>query len=236
MLTLGLDPSLRSYGWVIFDDDGHGSIIDRGHEGTLKTQVPVTRYIHFRSLVNKLLDRWNVKSVGIESPAYGAGAFSERHFGLMMFSLEAIFNHRKDVILFDPSTLKFMIRAGLNEKIGAITKYDVQKYVSLDTMNPKLINNDESDAYCVAKFASRFFKLIDGNLDPKQLSSAEMRVFINRTKKSKSNNFLKIKKTAHVFRENSRFFKFSKVPPGNVDLPDKAYIDQRLLKFLEHQK
>jgi Holliday junction resolvasome RuvABC endonuclease subunit len=234
MLALGLDPSLKSYGFVIYEDKN--KIVAKGHEGTIKTHVPVTRYIHFRSLVNELLNRWDVQVVGIESPAYGVGAFSERHFGLMMYSLEAIFDHRKDVILFDPSTLKFMIRAGLNEKVGMVTKYDVQKYVSLDTMNPKLINNDEADAYCIAKFSSRFYKLINGDLDPKHLSSAEMRVFLSRTKKSKLNNLLKVKKTAHLFSENSRFYRFSKVPPGSVDLPSKADINPKLLTFLENQK
>ena len=200
-----------------------------GHEGTLSDLVPVARFMHFRALVSDLLRRFSVDGVGIESPAYGGGPFSETHFGLMMFSLEAVFEARKDTVLFDPATLKIMA-AGK----GDASKTDMQKAVQMDTMNPGQIQSDEADAYCVAKHAARFLMLRSGALSPDDLSPKERRVFLERQRKRKlMGKSVMVKKTAHVFRENSRFFTFSSVPPGDVKLPERSMIDQGLLSWLE---
>ena len=145
MRVLGLDPSLRSYGWCVYDSDAikpRNRLIASGHYGTLSDVVPVARFMHFRTMVKNLLRTYFVNVVGIESPAYGKGPFSEVHFGLMMYSLEAIFEVRKDCILFDPVTLKLMSTGR-----GNASKTDMQKSVQLDTMNPELIQSDEADAY-----------------------------------------------------------------------------------------
>lgn len=236
MLSLGLDPSLRSFGWAVYDSDAppHRRLVDSGHEATFVTTVPVARFIHFRAMVQDLIERYSVAAVGIESPAYGGGPFSETHFGLMLFSLESIFSYRLDCILFDPGTLKFLAKIDPDKKKGKMSKLDIQRFVSNDRNNPKLINNDEADAYVVAKFATRMIDLADGNLDPKKLSPSEFQVFLGRTRTVKGRTGVKrIKKTAHIFRENSRFFRFSRVPRGNVDLPNKQDIDPTLLKFLQ---
>ena len=204
--------------------------MDSGHEGTLSSNVPVARYIHFRSLVRSLLKRYpDVEVVGIESPAYGGGPFSENHFGLMMFSLEAVFEARKDCVLFDPTTLKTLIGD------ARASKSHVQKFVQFDTMDVKQINNNEADAYCIAREASRFMMLKNGSLDPDGLSEPERRVFLTKTKrvKGRMDGLPSVKNTAHAFRENSRFFQFSHVPPGDVALPRKEAIRPDLLKWLE---
>lgn len=232
MRSLGLDPSLRSYGWCICDEDApteRKRRVASGHEATLSTTVPVARFIHFRSLVTDLLNRFRVDVVGLESPAYGGGAFSERHFGLMMYSREAVFEARKDLVLFDPTTLKYLTGQG-----SQASKQDMQRFVQLNTMDPRLIQSDEADAFCAAMFATRFMKIRDGSLNPNALSKFEKRVFLQRTKKKKlALGGSVTKRTAHVFRENSRFFAFSKVPKGDLSLPDKDMISQDLLKWLE---
>jgi len=231
MISIGFDPSLRSYGWAVINTDAirpSDKLIASGHEGTLASIVPVVRFIHFRTLVASLLKRFNVDVVGIESPAYGGGAFSERHYGLMLYSLEAIFEARKDCVLFDPATLKFLVGK------GSATKTDVQRYVQLDTMNTKVINNDEADSYCIAKFASRFVDTKIGRIRPEDLTASERRVFVERTRKIKTTSGEKItKRIAHIFRENNRYFEFSRVPIGNIDLPEKAKINAELLSWLE---
>lgn len=130
MLTLGLDPSLRGYGWCVYDScaEPRLRLVASGHEGTVPIVIPVARFMHFRSMVSDLVIRYGVEAVGIESPAYSGGPFSENHFGLMMFSLEAVFQHRKDCVLFDPTTLKHL--AGKS----TLKKSDIQRYVQLDTM------------------------------------------------------------------------------------------------------
>jgi Holliday junction resolvasome RuvABC endonuclease subunit len=231
MLTLGLDPSLRSYGWAVYDSLAtrpSDKRVASGHEGTLASTVPIVRFMHFRALVRSLLKKFAVDAVGIESPAYGGGVFSERHFGLMLYSLEAIFEARKNCVLFDPATLKFLV-----EK-GSATKTDVQRYVQLDTMSTKAINNDEADSYCIAKFTSRFIDTKIGKIQPENLTNSERRIFLERTKKVKTTSGEKIvKRIAHVFRENSRYFEFSRVPIGSINLPEKAKIDAELLSWLE---
>lgn len=231
MLTLGLDPSLRAYGWAVYDGNAktpHERLLASGHEGTLSLSVPVARFMHLRALVSDLLRRFDIEAVGIESPAYEGGPFSENHFGLMMFSLEAVFERRKDCVLFDPTTLKYMIGK------SNLAKSDIQKYVQIDTLSTKQIDNNEADAYCIAKFACRFMQLRAGTVTPDDLTENERRVFLTREKKRKrTDGSLTIKKTAHVFRENSRFFEFSRVPVGSVSLPNKSDINRSLLDWLD---
>jgi hypothetical protein len=183
--------------------------------------------MHFRALVRDLLRRFNVDGIGLESPAYDGGPFSETHFGLMMFSLEAIFEHRKDCVMFDPATLKYLV------KKGDADKFDMQRFTQLDTMNPDVINSDEADSYCCAYFTARFFNLRNGNIDPEDLTSHERRVFLERGKRVKRGSQIITKRTAHIFRENSRFFQFSQIPTGSVSLPNKSQIEPNLLSWLE---
>ena len=231
MKALGLDPSLLSYGWAIYDSTlkGKRKLIASGHEGTLKSVVPVARYIHFRSLVADLLRRHRVDLVGLESPAYGGGEYSERHFGLMMFSLEAIFEKRKDCVLFDPATVKFLTGK------GSADKQDIQRFVQLDQMNPDPMQSDEADAYCVAKFTARFMELRNRIIQPNDLTDNEKQVFLKRRRKVQSLLGAKVtKKTAMIFRENNRYFQFSKIPKGNIKLPDKDQIHPDITKWLEN--
>lgn len=231
MLTLGLDPSLKAYGWCVHDSqaqDPRLRLVASGHEGTLPLTVPVARFMHFRSLVADLLRRYEVGAVGIESPAYGGGPFSENHFGLMMFSLEAVFERRRDCVLFDPTTVKHMVGKSTYGKL------DMQRFVQRDTMSASVIDNNEADAYCIARFAARFMEVRAGLLKPSDLTEHEASVFLTRAKKHKrSDGSLSLRKTAHVFRENSRFFEFSRVPAGSVDLPAKSDINPALVQWLE---
>ena len=232
MRSLGLDPSLRSYGWCVYDSGAtrpRDRRVASGHEGTLSDVVPVARFMHFRSMVEDLLRRYSVDVVGLESPAYGGGPFSETHFGLMMFSLEAVFEVRKDCVLFDPVTLKSMATGK-----GDASKADMQKAVQLDTMNPDPVQSDEADAYCVARHAARFMMLRRGEMQPDDLCKKEKTVFLERKRKKKvAGRGVVVKRTAHVFRENSRFFTFSSVPAGDVKLPDKAMISPQLATWLD---
>ena len=58
MITLGLDPSLTAFGWSINDSEASGLArrVASGHEETLPTTVPVARFIHYRSMVKRLLN------------------------------------------------------------------------------------------------------------------------------------------------------------------------------------
>lgn len=233
MLVLGLDPSLTAFGWALHDDaaDGRARRPSSGHEGTLPSSVPVARYLQHQAMVEDVLARNNVAAVGIESPAYEAGPFQTIHFGLMMFSLVPIFEARKDVVLFDPATLKYLAREDPARK-GAMGKMDMQRRVQLDTMDTRVIDNNEADAYLVGKYTARMMRLADGSLRPEDLTPCERRVFLERQKTVKRMGQKVRKRVAHAFRENSRFFRFSLVPPGEVKLPQKSSVRPEILDFL----
>lgn len=234
MRVLGLDPSLRAYGWAIHDSiaEGRKRRVASGHDGTPATTVPVVRFMQFRSLVASLLEKHDPEGVGMESPAYAAGPFQRIHFGLMMFALEAVFERRKDCVLFDPATLKLLAREDSEKRKGPMGKLDMQRRVQVDTLDPSVIDNNEADAYLVALYAARFFDLQSGALSPEDLTPSERSVFVTRKKRTKTMRGFVVKRIAHVFRENSRYFSFSKVPPGSVLLPGKSAVDPRIGEFL----
>ncbi len=238
MRVLGIDPSLRAYGWAVHDSSETGvmRMVASGHEGTLPSSVPVARFMHFRALIQDLLRVHDPEVVGIESPAYGAGPFQTIHFGLMMFSLEAIFERRKDVVLFDPATLKSLVKGTKAVKKGGMTKLDMQRFVLKDTSGSFLVDNNEADAYCVALFAGRLASLLSGAIRPDELSENERSTFVMKSSRRKTGKGVRVKRTAHVFRENSRYFRFSDVPAGSVSLPTKTQIPQTILDFLEDQE
>lgn len=235
MRVLGLDPSLNAYGWAIHDFRSSGALrrVDSGHEGTLSSTVPVARFMHFRSLVDKLLKEYQPDAVGLESPAYDAGPFQTTHFGLMMFSMEPIFARRKDLVLFDPATLKALVRGSMKSKLGTITKLEMQRFVQLDLMDTNILNDNEADAYCVSYFASRFLRTLEGTLDPNDLNPSELNTFLLRTKVIKTLKGNRKKFVSHAFKENSRYFAFSKIPAGEITLPEKSQIPEQLLEFIE---
>ena len=236
MKTLGLDPSLSAYGWAVHDDEKTGMKrrLASGHEGTLSTTVPVVRFMHFRALVASLLQKYQIDAVGIESPAYQAGPFQRIHFGLMMYSLEAIFERRLDCILYDPATLKLLAKGDPEKRKGDMSKLDMQRKVQLDTMDTSLIDNNEADAYLVSLFAARFQRLRLGQIKPSELTPSEQRVFVTRSRKIKTMRGVVTKKVAHTFRENSRYFRFSAIPKGSIALPDRAFINPEIIDFLEN--
>jgi Holliday junction resolvasome RuvABC endonuclease subunit len=198
-----------------------------GHEGTLSDLVPVARFMHARSMVESLLRRFHVDVVGIESPAFDGGPFSTSHFALMQFAMEPVFERRKDCVLFDPTTLKLLATGK-----SAASKSDMQRAVQIDRMSTEMVQSDESDAYHVARFSARFLMLWRGELSPDDLTENEQRVFLKRTKTPKKTKNMPVKKVAHVFRQNSRFFEYSRIPAGSVSLPDRSEIRPELLEWL----
>lgn len=236
MITLGLDPSLRAYGSSIVNTDAIGleRRIASAHYGTLSSSVPVARFIHFQSIVKDLIEKYKPDAVGIESPAYGGGPFQTVHFGLMMFSLVPIFEARVDCVLFDPATLKLLAKEDPKLKKGLMGKLDMQRRVQLLTNDPHIIDNNEADAFLVAYYTARLIGLIKGEIKPEELTPSEKQVFVLRTKKVKTIKGTKIRRIGHVFRANSRYFEYSKVPVGDIALPKKSEISKEIIEFLEN--
>jgi hypothetical protein len=186
----------------------------------------------YRSLVKRLISTFDPGIIGIESPAYDAGPFTPIHHSLMMFCLETIFENRKDCVLFDPATLKSLARKSSGNR-GMMTKLNMQRFVQLDTNDADVIDNNEADAYCISYFAARFHGVLAEKIKPEDLTESEFRIFLGKIKKVNTVKGKKIKRVAYAFRENSRYFNFSKIPSGRVDLPEKSAINPSLIRFLE---
>jgi Holliday junction resolvasome RuvABC endonuclease subunit len=233
MIAIGLDPSLRSFGWAVIDTSSKGlqRRIASGHCVTVSSDCQPARYLHLQQLVRNVIQKFpQTEIVGIESPAYSAGPFQTIHHSLMMFSLAEVFLARKNCVLFDPATREYLIRNGRKGKIG---KLDIQRYVQLDTLDSTLIQNDEADAYVIGLFAARLTELRRGIIKPSDLTPAETQKFLLMTRRKKTLKGIKINKTAHIFRSNSRFYDFSQVPINSMALPQKDSISPNLLAFID---
>jgi Holliday junction resolvasome RuvABC endonuclease subunit len=231
MVSIGFDPSLTGFGYAIRKQFGDGSFpvcLGTGRLETKPSNVLTARLVEIRNLVENLLLTWSPDVVGIESPAYDAGVFQTMHFCIQQYALEAVFKHRTDVVLFDPSTLKSLVR-GSNSRKGIITKNDVLRHMEIDLGHTVQVSSDESDAYAVSKFAARFWGFLYGTVEFNGLTESEQRIFANRTKMVKTLKGPTTRNQSYQFRENDRWFRFSEIPADGTALPTKKQVIDRSL-------
>jgi hypothetical protein len=206
VIVLGLDPSLTGFGWCIHRSDvsGPGRVLSKGVWRTRPSQVFVGRYIYLRESVGEVLgSRPEIEAVGVESPPFGE-TWSEGLYGLFLFVLEAVYVHRKDVVLFDPTSVKMLARMDPNIRKGSMGKGDMVDAAKADTSISKWDHN-EADAYIVARSAARFWDFYAKRITEEELTPSEYRAFA-RTHKTRGG---KLVQDGAVFKEGRRFFRFS---------------------------
>ncbi len=209
MIVLGLDPSLTGFGWCIHRSDiaGPGRVIAKGVWSTPASQMFVQRYQVMRESVGKLIDDHpEVQALGVESPPFGE-LWSEGLYGLYLYVTEAIYSKRKDVVFFDPSSVKMLAKMDPKVRRGAMDKRDMIEAAKVDT-TIKRWNHNEADAYIVARSAARFWEFQKGELVEEDLTPSEKHSFA-RTHRTRSG--LMVRKGL-VFREDDRFHRFSLLP------------------------
>ncbi len=212
MITLGLDPSLTGFGWAIHDSNAEGPsrLIERGLFKTTPRELFVHRYMYLRRSVFELLrDRPAVENVAVESPPYGA-LFSEGLYGLYLYVNEALVLARKDVVFFDPQTLKMLVKVDPKVRKGKMSKSDMIQAAKDDTGIRKW-NHNEADAYHVARFGSRFFSYYAGGIGQDQLTPAEIQSFSREKTYKKGKKAGLTEKLGLIFREQDRFFLYSQI-------------------------
>ena len=218
MITLGFDPSMTGFGWCIHDSEavGKGRIIDKGRWSTSPRTVFVRRYMDFRDYVASLLEaRPEIEAVGIESPVYGE-LWTPGLYALFVYVNEVVYTHRKDVVYFDPGTVKMLAKLDPKIRKGKMFKTDMVDAAKADTGITGRFNHNEADAYHVARFAARFFQRLNDVIGDDDLTPSEYQAF------SKFHTFTRGKRagqTIHsgaIWKENSRFFEFSKAPVNGV--------------------
>lgn len=213
MITLGLDPSMTGFGWVVHDSNATGAsrVIDRGRWSTSSKTIWVERYVLMRQRLKDLLDAHpEIETVGVESPPYGH-LWSEGLYALFLMVNEALWSRRKDVVYFDPVTLKMLVKVDPSVRKGKMFKSDMKDAAKEDTGIAKW-NADEADAYHAAVYGARFWMLFEGDLQKSDLTPSEVRAFLRIHTFARGKKAGITVKSGALFKENRRFFRFSILP------------------------
>ena len=173
----------------------------------------VERYVTLRQNVEKLLDRFLlVEAVGVESNVHGK-QWSEGAYALFLMVNEAIWSRRRDVIYFDPSTVKMLAKGDNQARKGKMFKSDMVDAVKAET--GVRLNHNAADAYHVAHAAARFWMLFKGQITEEDLLPAERQAFTRIHTFSRGKRAGRTVKQGAIFKENSRFYRFSQYVPEN---------------------
>lgn len=214
MITLGLDPSLTGFGWAIHNSTvvGPPRVLAKGVIRTSADQVIVWRYMHLRQCVTELICAYpEVENVGLESSVFGA-EWSEGAYGLFLYVLEAVYLARKDLVLFDPGTVKSLAKMDSKIRRGTMDKKDMVEAAIADTTVKKWDHN-EADAYIVARSAAHFWENLAGVLLEEELTPSERNSFLQKKTVTSGRDKGKTVMKGIISKEGDRFFRFSLLPP-----------------------
>jgi hypothetical protein len=192
---------------------GSARIVAKGHQATDSKDIFITRYIALRGLILSLLkEHPEVQAVGIESPPFGE-SYSEGLYGLFLYVCEAVYLYRKDVVFFDPLTVKALTKMDARIRRGSMDKRDMVEAARIDTGILKgRFDHNEADAYHIARFAARFWEFVNGVITEEDLVPSELNSWY---RKHEFKRGVKAGKTVYSglsFKENDRFFRFSQIP------------------------
>lgn len=183
----------------------------KGRWSTSPTDIWVARYVALREAIKSLLDSYLlIQAVGVESPPFGE-QFSEGLYALFVMVNEAIWAKRRDVVHFDPGTVKMLAKQDPQQRKGKMFKSDMIEAAKQDTSIARW-NADEADAYHIARFAARFWSFLRGEIAKSDLTPSEYRAF------AREHTFVRGKRAGQtvysgaVFKEDQRFFRFSSLP------------------------
>jgi hypothetical protein len=213
MISLGLDPSLTGFGWVVHDNSvvGPARVIAKGVFTTSASCLFVKRYMQMRARLVDLIESYpEIRVVGVESPPYGEG-WSEGLYGLFLYVNEAIYLSRKDVVYFDPLTVKLLAKMDPGVRRGKMDKGDMVGAAKAET-GIKRWSNDEADAYIIGRGAARFWELEYKELGDEELTPSERHSFTRVHTFKRGSKAGRTVRDGLIFRENDRFFRFSKLP------------------------
>ena len=213
MITLGLDPSFSGFGWCVHDSSKLGAdrIVKSGVISTPPQVMWVKRNTDLRDEIAKILDRYLVvEAVGVESP-YSGDFWSERAYGLFLMINEAVFSRRRDVVFFDPSTVKMLAKGDPRVRKGKMSKGDMVDAAKAET--GIRLNHNAADAYHIARSAARFWMLYHEQITEEDLLPAERNAFTQIHTFVRGKRAGQTEKMGAIFKENQRFFRFSQYPP-----------------------
>lgn len=212
MIIAGFDPSLRQFGWAIYDTEAstrRGLCIARGRFKTLPTSLFIDRYIYLREELRKLLQEYKPDRVGIEYPIFN-DLYSEGMYGLFLYCCEALRTEKMDTVFFSPTQVKAHAREFLKRPQGwKMNKPDMVEAAKTQAGGKGRWNHNEADAYWVASSAARFWLYYDGLLSREDLTPVEEKEFLNIHTYVRGKKAGKITRSGMLYREDERFFLWS---------------------------
>jgi len=168
------------------------------------------RYIFHRESLREVLRLHKPDRVGVEFPIFGAD-FSEGAYGLFLFTCEALKTEGCDVVFWSPLQVKAHARDTIvRPPKWPMDKPDMVEAALLDVGGGKQWNHNEADAYLVAVLAGRFWKLYDGVITEDDLTQTEHKYFTEVHQYVRGKKAGKTVKRGVIFREDDRFFAWSK--------------------------
>lgn len=213
MKVLGFDPSLTNFGWALFDTDapfGTPEVCpERGRFQTSSKTLFVDRYVDLRQRVRELIQRFDVRRIGIEYPVFG-NLYSEGMYGLFLYTCEALKAERCDVVFFSPGQAKAQARTFLERpKNWKMMKPDMVEAAKILSGSKKAWNHNEADALWIARTAARFWLHFDGVVPEGELTPLEKKQFTDVHTYAKGKRAGETVQRGIVYREDERFFRWS---------------------------
>lgn len=212
MLVLGADPSFTNFGWALHDTEGVGlsRCLERGRFRTPAKAIFVDRHEEIQDGLKTLILRLGVQKIGLESPFFG-GSYSEGMYALFVGVCGVLKSCKTDVVLFSPGQIKAEARNVIpRPPKWKMNKPDMVEAAKTDTGFKGRWKHDEADAYWAAVLAGRFWKFFEGGLDMKDLKENERKLFAEIHTYVRGKNAGKTVEKGLLFREDDRFFQWSK--------------------------
>lgn len=222
MMVLGLDPSLRNFGWAIYDTEAAGlnHCVGRGRFETSSKDLFVGRYIALRNKLIGLIQSKPIDRVGIEYPIFN-DFYSEGMYALFMFCCEALLEVRKDVVfLANTQTKARALRVLRRPKGIKATKKIMMAAAKRDT-GLSGWSGDTADAYWASYVAARWWLFHDGLVTELELDDLERHQFTRTHTFKRGKRAGETIKKGIIYRQDERFFLWSEMK-GIPDAKEKS--------------
>jgi Holliday junction resolvasome RuvABC endonuclease subunit len=210
MRILGFDPSLTNFGWCILDfsdDNALPTYVKSGRFQTSSKTLFVRRYMDLRASIFKLISEESTDKVGCEYPVF-KDIYSEGMYGLFLYTNEALYQSKQDVVYFSPGQIKSAAKDFLKRPSS-------WKMVKLDMVEAsknligKKINHNEADALWCAYLAGRFWQLQESKIKEEDLSVREKQMFLEVKTFTKGSKKGQTVNKGILYREDERYFQWS---------------------------
>lgn len=145
-----------------------------------------------------------IENVGIESSIFGE-SWSEGAYALYVTLMGTLFDLGQDVVTFDPTSMKSIAKRDPRIRKGRMDKSDMIMAARADT-GIQVWDDNEADAYIVARTAHIFWAWVGGSLTDEDLTPAE------------ASSFTQLRNRKHASKRVFRFSKPELYPP--LSLPD----------------